>query len=200
METHQMMKRLAVALSAAMLPALLAAQPAAAGDETPSELILHDGPGDVWTTPVGGDQYEPAPDQRAGDVLRVRLTHGEHAIRVRMKFVDLRRSARQRFEVGMRTDAGTWYAEVAASKNRWAGRHFLWEQGGDAVSCRGMSHGIDYADEVVTLRIPRRCVGHPAWARFVVGNFHETRTTVAQDNPHNRGALPHRLTRRLYRG
>lgn len=114
--------------------------------------------------------------------------------------MDLRRSARQRFEVGLRTDTGAWYAEVAASKNRWAGTPFLWEQGGDAVSCPGMSHGIDYSDEVVTLRIPRRCVGHPAWARFVVGNFHETRTTVAQDNPHNSDALPHRLTRRLDRG
>ncbi|HSJ22427.1 MAG TPA: hypothetical protein VK964_17815 [Nocardioidaceae bacterium] len=195
-----MRKSLAVALSAAVLPALLAAQPAAAGDETSGELVLHDGPGDVWTTPVGGDQYGPAPDRRAGDVLRVRLAHGEHAIRVRMKFVDLRRSGRQRFDVGMRTDAGTWYAEVAASKNRWAGRHFLWEQSGDTVSCPRMSHRIDYADDVVILRVPRTCVGNPTWARFVVNNFHETRTVLSEDNPHSRDPLPHRLTRRLHRG
>jgi hypothetical protein len=195
-----MRKSLALALSAVVLPALLAAQPTAVGNEMPSELVLRDGHGDVWTSPVGGDEYRPAPDRRAGDVRRVRLVHGQRAISVRMKFVDLRRSAWQRFDVAMRTDTGTWYAEVVASKKRSAGRHFLWEQGGDAVSCTAMSHRIDYAQDTVTLRVPRRCVGNPAWARFLVTNYHQTSTLTSQDNPHNRAAMPDRLTRRLYRG
>lgn len=55
----------AIVVSLAVL-ATLCLGAATAGEWRTSELVLRDGAGDVWTTPIGGDSYTPAPEDRAG--------------------------------------------------------------------------------------------------------------------------------------
>ena len=187
----------AMVVSLAVL-AILCLGAATAGERRTRELVLRDGAGDVWTTPIGGDSYTPAPDLRVGDVLRVRLVHGERTIRARARYVDLRRSGHQQLDLAVQTHAGTWYADVASAPEDRAGRHHLWQQSGDAVPCAAMSHRIDYRTETVAVQIPRRCLGTPGWVRVVVNNIHETTSRLAEDNPHSDQPFPHEPTRRLF--
>ena len=115
------MRRLtAILASVAVLPALYGGSAAVAGDQLSSELVLRDGRGDVWTAPVGGDRYTRAAE-RVADVLRVRLVHGERAVRARWTFADLTRSGRQQFNLAIRTDSGSWQSEADASPRNRAG-------------------------------------------------------------------------------
>lgn len=36
------------------------------------------------------------------------------------------------------------------------------------LRCPGLAHTLDYERNVVTLRVPRSCVGNPAWVRLRV--------------------------------
>jgi hypothetical protein len=194
------MRRLTVTLAIVAIVAVMAAPSggaAAAGDQRSSELVLQDGTGDVWTAPVGGDSYAPAAGNVA-DVLRVRLVHGRRAIRARWTLADLTRPGRQRFDLAIRTDSGTWHAEAATSRRTPGGRHHLWEQGGDRVSCPAMFHRLGYRTDTVLVVIPTTCLGEPDWVRFVVSNLHESRTRLAKDNPHNDRPFPGGPTGRLY--
>ena len=44
----------------------------------------------------------------------------------------------------------------------------MYTPGGDVVHCR-MQHSIDYADNVIKLSFPRRCISRPHWIRVGVG-------------------------------
>lgn len=173
--------------------------PANAATRT-NQVLLRDGTGDVWTSVVGGDTYTKAPERRLGDIVIARLAHRPHAVVARLGFAELRRSGRLRYEFAIETDSGLWYANVTASRHRWSGTHRLWQNGGDVVACSRMSHHVDYAADLVTLRVPRACIGRPQWVRLVVTAFRESRNVLAQDNPQNHRALPDGFTRRLYRG
>lgn len=186
----------AILACVAVLPALYGGS-AAAGDQRSSELVLRDGRGDVWTTPVGGDSYTRVAESRA-DVLRVRLVHGERTIRARWTFADLTRSGRQRFNLAIRADSGSWQVEAAASPRNPGGRHHLWDQGGDKVSCPAMWHRLGYRTDTVLVVIPTTCLGDPEWVRFIVSNARESRTRLAEDNPHNNQPVPDSPTVRLY--
>lgn len=194
-----MTTRSVTALAAILLTTLVAG-PNAAADAPPTGLLLRDGTGDVWATPVGGDATKPAGARRAGDIARARLTHGEHALVVRLRFVDLSAPGRQRHELFLRTPAGRWSANVVASRRAPEGRHRLWRSSGDRVRCPGMTHDVDLGDALVQVRIPRACLGAPHWVRVVATTFWEGRSTLYRDHPHGPGPTPAGPTRRLYRG
>ena len=193
-----MNKLFAATLAALAVPALLSTS-ATAQEARTTEVTVRDGAGDVWTAPVGGDTFTAAPEQRVGDVLRMRVAHRHEAVTVRLVFADLRRAGSAFYELDLRTDKGAASAQVEAGRHHWAGRQHLWAADGNQLTCAGMTHRIDYDANVVTLRIPRSCLGDPTWVRALNYDRRETATTQYVDNPANHEALPGGFTRRLYR-
>lgn len=173
--------------------------PAEAVTTRSSAVTLRDGSADVWTAPVGGDAYRLTPERRVGDVLRMRVVHRHRAVTVRLTFVELRRKGEWAHEFAIRRKTGPMYAQVESTGRRPAGRHHLWQQDGDRLVCHAMSHTIDYADDIVTLRIPRICIGVPRWVRVRNYVVHETGSVVTHDNPHNHEPHPAGFTKGLYR-
>lgn len=188
----------AAAVAGLMLPLLLSA-PASGGDQRISEIVLRDGTSDVWASPVGAGDYTRRPAQQVHDVTRVVLAHRAHAIVVRMRFAGLARAGRQWFDVGIVTPDSGWAAGIAASPRNPDGRHTLYEDGGERPDrCAAMTHTIDYDSDLVTLRVPRSCVGDPAWVRMHSSNFRMTRSVLWTDNAHSAGSAVRRLTTRLH--
>jgi hypothetical protein len=175
--------------------------PAAHADVVASSVVLRDGPGDVWTRV--SDQEEPTrADFPAADVTRVLVSHGPAAVRVRMRFDDLRRVGIQRYVLEIGTPRNVYFAHVVSAPRARRGTHRF--DSSRTSGCRGMTHRINYVRNVVTTRIPRRCLGRPQWVRVGLENT-LTRDpgkhrTVFTDNPHNHGAFSDEVTRRLYRG
>lgn len=142
-----------------------AARAAATSNPPPPahSLVLHDGPGDVWTFSDVTVGYQPA-DQPAADVLRARVTHGTHAVGTRMVLDDLQRIGIQWFYVDVHTAGVTsWFILEARAGNR-QGTVYQDVQG-EWVRMPGIGHRIDYAADRVTLRIPRTMLGAPPWVR-----------------------------------
>jgi hypothetical protein len=119
-----------------------------------------------------------------------------------MRFVDLRRVGTQRYVVQIGTPRNAYFAQVVSSPGARRGTHRF--DSNRSSGCRGMTHSIRYVRNVVSLRIPRRCLERPRWVRVGLENTltlnrggHET---IYRDNPHNRGAFSDEVTKRLYRG
>jgi hypothetical protein len=195
-------KLLAAATSGVVAAAMLTfVAPPAHSDEVASGVVLRDGPGDVWTG-LSPDREPTRANFPAADVTRVLVRHAPFAIRIRMRFVDLRRVGTQRYVVQIGTPSNVYFAQVASSPGARRGTHRF--DTSQTSGCRGMTHRIRYGRNVVSMRIPRRCLERPPWVRVGLENTltrnpgkHET---IYRDNPHNRGAFSDEVTRRLYRG
>jgi hypothetical protein len=162
------------------LPLLVAAAivlistPATAGDTAaslqagPQAVVLKDGPGDVWTFSDFSSGYALAA-QPAADVLRARINHGSYAVTVRMVFDDLQRVNRQWYYCDLHTPGATARFILEATEGHWRGMAFQ-DLEGEWVRVPGITHHIDYASDVVTLRIARTLLGRPPWVRVRLRN------------------------------
>jgi len=180
--------------------------PAAHAVERPTGVVLHDGSRDVWEVHFAPEGESTA--TRAGvpeaDVTRAFIRHATFAVRIRMRFANLRRVGVQSYEVQIGTPRNAYFAQVRSSPGARRGTHSF--DGGQGTGCRRMTHRIDYADNVVTMRIPRRCLGRPRWVRVGLTNALRVEGSNGEgehlyvDNPHNHGPFSDEVTRRLYRG
>jgi len=180
--------RLAVLVAAATLLAACpgTAQAAPAGPT----VVLHDGPGDVWTFSNVTIGYLPA-TQPAADVLRARVTHGSLAVSVRLVFDDLQRVDTQWYYCDIHTPGLTSRFVVEAEKGLWRGRA-LQQIDGEWVRVPGLSHHIDYGSDELTLRVPRSLLGGPPWVRVRLRNELglSDHNTFFTDNPTTAGPTP----------
>ena len=197
-----MIEKLAAATSGMVAAAMLGAvAPAAHADEVTSHAVLRDGAGDVWI--ANSDQEQPTRAVfPAADVTRAVVRHAPLAVRIRMRFVDLRKVRRQHYVVQIGTPRSVYFAQVVSAPGARRGTHRF--DSNRSSGCRGMTHSIRYGRSVVSLRIPRRCLDQPRWVRVGLENtltLHRgRRATTYRDNPHNHGAFSDEVTRRLYRG
>jgi hypothetical protein len=202
-----MVQKLSAALASGVLSVamLTTAVPAANGVELPTAVVLHDGSGDVWAIDLTGDEpSDPtSADFPAADVTRAFVSHATYAVRIRMRFADLRRVGAQFYQVQIGTPRNAYFIRVTSTPGARRGRHTF---DGGRGACRRMTHRIDYANNVVSMRIPRRCLGRPRWvvvgltnAVLIEGSNGEDQK-VYLDNPHNHEAFSDEVTRRLYRG
>ncbi len=197
-----MFEKLAAATSAIVAAAtLVVVAPAAHGDEVASRVVLRDGAGDVWI--ANSDQEKPTRVVfPAADVTRALVRHAPFAVRIRMRFVDLRRIGRQHYVVQIGTPSSVYFAQVVSSPGARRGTQRF--DSNRPSACRGMTHSIRYGDNVVSMRIPRRCLDQPRWVRVGLENTltlnRDNRAITYRDNPHNHGAFSDEVTRRLYRG
>lgn len=134
-------------------------------------------------------------------MTRAVIRHAPFAVRVRMRFVDLRRVGTQHYWVQIGTPRNGYFAQVVSAPGARQGTHRF--DSHRVSGCRGMTHRIRYVRDVVSLSIPRHCLERPRWVRVGLANT-LTRTsgrheTVYRDNPHNHGAFSDEVTRRLHR-
>jgi hypothetical protein len=197
-----MRRRLIARLSAVVLATAMAvsgSHPAVAGDELPDRVVLHDGPGDVrqW---VAEEQMWVAADLPEADVLRARVRHGRSAVKMWMRFADLRRVGEQTFRAVIKTPRSVYGSTMTIRPGEWRGRVSLANFTEEAVwQCPGHRHFVDYASDRVSIRVPRDCLGRPAWVRVNLTNHHgPDGDGVYADNPHG-SSLRSGFTQRLYR-
>jgi hypothetical protein len=131
-------------------------------------IVLQDGPGDVWTSSDSTVGYELAA-QPAADVLRARVSHGSYAVSIRMVFDDLQRLGIQWLYVQVHTPGVTSWFILETKDGQRQGTAFQ-DVEGEWVRAPGIDRHIDYASDVVTLRIPRSMLGGPPWVRVRLRN------------------------------
>jgi hypothetical protein len=194
---------LAVVVLAVLAPALTPAQ--AGGPEPRDHVVLVDQLRDVWQFYPGDDPGTLIGSRPTVDIVRARAWHGDTAVGMRLRFVNLRRTPHdQVLQVLVRTPDRGFVAYVSAGPDDRAGTAELMRlPSGAPVSCRGLRHTVSYADDKVVLRVPRSCVGSPDWVRLQLTELLELAGTPTMspsslvDNPHNASGVA-TFTPRLY--
>ncbi|HET6940435.1 MAG TPA: hypothetical protein VFI19_17585 [Nocardioides sp.] len=184
-----------MSLLAAVAVAVLSLSPAAAPAAMVHSVDLADGPGDTWTYSDSTSGYALGA-QPAADVLSARISHGRHAVQLRLRFDDLQRVGSQWYWFEIHTTGATSWFIVEARKHDYVGTAYQSIEG-EWARVPGVSHHLDYATDEVTLRVSRRLLGDPPWVRvrlrFELGLPDGTFFT---DNPMNAGRTAE-FTRRL---
>lgn len=192
------------AVTALAIPALAMPVTAAGTDTEVSRVVQADSTGDVWAIGAGENaEWVSAGDVPDADVTRAVVTHGRRNVVVRMSFTDLRRKHEAGYWAVIYSPEKFRAALVSAGPGLWKGRRLLLNGQFGKVRCRGFTHSIDYDNDIVTMRIPRRCLGRPAWVRVSLQNHSlrgedEESFQELTDNPHNTGHESG-VTRRVYR-
>lgn len=189
-----MLRILVVPILAAITLTLVAPMTAQA-----ATLKLVDERGDVHREAGGG--YTLAEGERRADILHTRIQHTDRALVVRTKLLRLRREGA---ELGMamriRTNDGT-YREVqlqASRRSGWRG-HVSMNKRDMAVDCR-TAHNINYATDVMAVRIPRACLNNPRWVQVTLVSLFQGGRQFLVDNPHNNRMRINVWTDRIRRG
>ena len=162
-----------------------------------TRTTIEDPVGDVWL--VRGTARPVRVRLPSLDVRRVDVRHGDTAVLVGLRFADLRRSARPTYDLGLRTDQGRFFVDVGLVDGRAAHRPLRFvSPSGDAVTCPGFRAAAELARHAVSVRVPRQCLGDPAWVSARVLVSEPLEGGVAYENPHNSRPFSEFGTGRLY--
>ena len=190
-----MLRRLVVPILAAVTLTLVAPMTAQA-----ATLTLVDERGDVHRVANDGS-FVLAEGERRADILRTGIQHTDRALVVRTKLLRLLREGRSvAMAMRIRTNDGT-YREVQLEAGRrigWRGRVSMNGRRA-AVECR-TGHNINYATDVMALRIPRSCLGNPRWVQMTLVSVFVGGRQFLADNPHNNAMRINGWTARIRRG
>jgi hypothetical protein len=152
------------------LVALVALGTLAGPSAQAATVTVDDVVGDVSVhTPRG---TRPLGDTRANvDLVRASVTHAPRLVRVRLTYDELVRGTDFRIAgVVLRTPARERFVlHWGAFPGKPRGDVELYGLTGDDPQrrCRGLSGAPDYARDVVTVEVPRSCLGRPRWVEFV---------------------------------
>lgn len=116
--------------------------------------------------------YEPAGTQVNVDLDDVLVKHTTRKVAVTAHYVDLRRSTnRYMYLLRLRTNEGLKRdVTVDTLMAGWDGAVTFGKPNGAEVSCRGLGFAIDYAADIVSVKVPRRCLSNPRYVEaFTVG-------------------------------
>lgn len=200
------MRALLSTLALTLTTGLVGTSVAAHADVT----TVRDSTGDVSQGRVdmqGGYVYQA--DLREGDFVSTTFRHGPRDVVVTSRFRDLARVGDLHLYFLRLQTGRKLYREVLvqAGPHAWQGRHLVTNRKGERVRCAA-THTIDYDRNVVTVRVPRRCLGNPrlvrgtaadAWTRPDAEDSSQP-DYVHLDNPHNRGVDADTWTRWIRRG
>jgi hypothetical protein len=113
-----MFRRVAMISSGLLAVTMLTvSEPSASATEFPTGVVLTDGAGDVWVDRSGfGDNLDTRVSFPPADVKRAVVRHATYAVRIRMRFVNLRRLGDQAFQAEIETSGGGLFnADVGSS-------------------------------------------------------------------------------------
>ena len=199
------MLRSVAIVAAGVLAGTLGTAPAPAATPDPlssapsdplSTAVLVDTTADVWRIGPGEDTWHFFGVRPTVDFDQAVVTHRDRSVTVSMHFVDLRKVKPQAFVVKFRTPKGFRRAEVQTSPGLWSGLQLFVDKNYEDVPCPRLTHHVSYAKDRVDLRVPRPCLGKPAWVKAKISGFLFRQGDELSDNPHNPQAEP-TFTRRI---
>jgi hypothetical protein len=133
------------------------------------QLERTDGTGDVVLRDPDSNQVTVEPDWANGDIVGLRVNHGPHRVKARLTFDELTRNVGAIFhDFEIRTPRRHFSAQVLTNEDAWKGDSELWLPG-RPKDCDGLKHKVDYAQDVVRVWVPRKCLGSPRWVRVGAG-------------------------------
>jgi hypothetical protein len=137
------MLRTVIAVAALAL-ALPVSAPAIAQAQGLNSLIIIDERGDMWRYPNAEPPAVPAPNQHRNDIRRTKIRHGQHAITIRAKFVELSRKPEfYILAVGLRTSAGVRRdLDIFVDGSDWQGSADLRRPSGSPVNAPSRTGSI----------------------------------------------------------
>lgn len=161
----------ATAVSAPLLlagPSVSAAAPLTqTADPGPSVRTVSDPRGDVWLQTEDGNHRRA--HRRIGDITTFRVAHQRHGVHLRIKVARMTKPAFLASGVVMlKGPNGKRYVAAAftsAFDDTPRGDRALWGPGDQEIRCPGMTHHLNYRKGVITMFIPRSCLGNPRWVR-----------------------------------
>jgi hypothetical protein len=162
-------RALAVTASVALLPALLPAGSASAG-----ELRYRDATGDVQKFDLTDDEtLTPVADRHAtnGDIKNVFIHYRTGRLVIRANYVDLRprRDTTLTFTGEIKTnEKRRWLYNVDTSPGKYAGHDQLRTYRGFGRACE-IGHTFDYRKNFTRVVVPLKCLSNPRWVRVSVG-------------------------------
>ncbi|WP_154402787.1 hypothetical protein [Nocardioides speluncae] len=150
-------------------PSALAAAPTSqAVDSRPSVRTVSDPRGDVWFGTENGDKRRVA-HRRIGDLTSFRVAHQRNGVHLRLTMARMKKPAfLASGTVMLKGPNGKRYVAAAFTSvlnDTPRGDHGLWGPGDRKVRCPGMTHRLDYRKGVITMFVPRSCLGSPRWVR-----------------------------------
>jgi hypothetical protein len=160
------------ALAGAAVVTIAAMIPAAAAQAASRTVV--DATGDTWTTDYDGTT---ATDISAGsqvnvDLARTVIKYAGRKVVVNASYAELDRGTNW-FQLGLRLRTNEGLKRLAVvdtmASQDWDGAHALGTPKGDEVSCKGMSHVLDYDANTVRLVIPASCLSKPRWIQAYIG-------------------------------
>lgn len=174
------------ALSAALLAGVLVSW--CAGPAAAQVYSFSDASGDTWYS-AGVEAAVPSPTSAQGDLVRTVVKHDRKVVVVRLRFADLaRRGSYAQYAVLLEGSRDRKVREVVveASHRSWSGRVRVFKRNGDLVSSCQVRHRIDYAKNVLAVRLDRACLNRPGSVRanINVHRFDNARGTYS-DNAHD---------------
>ncbi len=151
----------------AVLALTLAAAPASA-----ARLVTHDGTGDVYEK-GDGEVYAEVGTRTNADVVGSALRHTDRRVHASVRYADLV-AGDDRVITPVRVHASTgktYVLRVSAGPGEREGTARLLRYTGTGartvrVACPGLQHSVSYADDLVSVSVPRGCLGSPAWVRY----------------------------------
>jgi hypothetical protein len=177
------MRRILVGAVVALLSAGAALGPA--GAASAAKVVVEDGTSDVFARtwdgapyPAYGFVFTPAGSSPNIDVVRTTVRHTATAIRYKVEYADLVTSseASERGISYLRTNYDAWFVLSdgrGAALTVWQDtpettETFFWRSGTahPKRQCPGVTGAIDYARNTLTGKVPRSCLGDPAWVSF----------------------------------
>lgn len=123
--------------------------------------LRRDARGDVVVVSDNGPN-RTAPRNRYADITRFRVTHDRTRVRLSMRVRKLQRRDFN-FGVSIRTPRTRFGFNIA--KYEGIDQALFLNADGDPISCRGEQHKVSYRHNLISLSLPRTCLGRPMWVR-----------------------------------
>ena len=131
----------------------------------------NDPSGDVVKAVFDPDGSVRQPGRTDGDIVRSGVSHGKHRINLALRMRAIGRSANQETIYDFRIGSRHRVREVilTAKPGKWQGSARVYDRRGNSARCKGVRWSISYTAELVTVSVPRRCLGKPKWVHVGMG-------------------------------
>lgn len=160
------MKVAKLLLTVALVPVLIGAPPATAGERS------HRDPAhDVIAVPpsVGSLPAHPvlAPKMARADIVKIRVVNGARRVRVILTMRNLAKvGGTTYFYAALRTRRGEWQVVFQTEPGTWGGSKPLFrDRDGNPRACARVRHSVNYRANTAALSVPRRCLKRPRFVR-----------------------------------
>lgn len=123
---------------------------------------------------------KPAPRDVTTDITRVTVSHRAHRVVIRLRVRDLRQAESRSLVAVIKTPTRRHLVLVESLELAFVAKR--------ARGCEGLRKRFDYAADVITVGVPRHCLGRPAWIRVgvvmttSVGSFLDERLSLHLDD------------------